>query len=268
MVILFWQKKNQVGSITVINDTISVLSQLTKALPIGTNLALLHFLWMLVSGALLPNRGAIFPALQAIGLSDGAIRRAWRAFRSGKWQIATLLGWWRDYVHGLPGWTVHRYEGYVPVTVDVTAFWRPALKTCPSKHYHPAAQRALPAVIMGLVGEVGEIQGQRLALPRSIERVHPKDPSEKRLWHDLLSHVQKDLGDDEVAVVDAGVKIKALQAAGVDRYVVRLAFNFTARRNGLPEHTRGRRPTYGRLVRPLPRQRKGKTLAATPPDEQ
>ena len=251
----------------MINDTITVLSQLTKALPIGTNLALLHFLWMLVSGALLPSRGALFPALKAIGLSDGAIRRAWRAFRRGKWQIATLRGWWRDYVHGLPGWTAHRYEGYVPVTVDVTAFWRPALQTCPSKHYHPAAQRALPAVIVGLVGEVGEIQGQRLALPRRIERVHPKDPSEKRLWHDLLHQVQKDLGDDEIAVVDAGVKIKALQAAGVKQYVVRLAVNFTARRNSLPEHSRGRKPTYGRLVRPLPRQRKGKTLAATPPDE-
>jgi hypothetical protein len=263
----FGKKENQVGSITVINDTISVLSQLTKALPIGTNLALLHFLWMLVSGALLPNRGAIFPALQAIGLSDGAIRRAWRAFRSGKWHIAILLDGWRDYVHGLPGWTVHRYEGYVPVTVDVTAFWRPALKTCPSKHYHPAAQRALPAVIMGLVGDVGELHGQRLALPRTIARVHPKDPSEKRLWYDLLHQVQKDLGDDEIAAVDAGVKIQALQAAGVVRYVVRLAINFTARRNVLPEHTRGRKPTYGRLVRPLPRQRKGKTVAATPPDE-
>jgi hypothetical protein len=198
---------------------------------------------MLVSGALLPNRGAIFPALQAIGLSDSAIRRAWRAFRSGKWHIATLLGWWRDYVHGLPGWTVHRYAGYVPVTVDVTAFWRPTLKTCPSQHYHPAAQRALPAVIVGLVGDVGEIEGQRLALPRSIERVHPKDPSEKRLWQALLSHVQKDLGADEIAVVEAGVKIKALQAAGIEQYVVRLAVNCTARRKVLPEHTRGRKPT-------------------------
>ena len=249
------------------NNTISVLSQLTKDLPIGTNLALLHFLWMLVSGALLPNRGAIFPALVSIGLSEGATRRAWRAFRSGKWQIARLLGRWRDYVHGLPGWTAHRYEGYVPVPVDVTAFWRPALKTCPSKHYHPVAQRALPAVIVGLVGEVGEIDGQRLALPRSIERVHPQDPSESRLWQELLKQVHKELGDDEIAVVDAGVKITALQSAHIDRYVVRLAVNFTARRNALPEHSRGRKPTYGRLVRPLPRQWKGKTLAATPPDE-
>lgn len=53
---------------------------MTKDLPIGTNLALLQFLWMLVSGALLPNRGAIFPALKSIGLSDAATRRPGRRF--------------------------------------------------------------------------------------------------------------------------------------------------------------------------------------------
>ena len=65
------------------NHTISVLSILIQDLPVGTNLALLHFLWMMVSGALLPSRGAIFPALKSIGLSDAAIRRAWVAFRKG-----------------------------------------------------------------------------------------------------------------------------------------------------------------------------------------
>ena len=46
------------------NHTISVLGTLLQSLPVGTNLALLHFLWMMVSGALLPNRGALFPALK------------------------------------------------------------------------------------------------------------------------------------------------------------------------------------------------------------
>ncbi len=54
------------------NHTISVLSILILDLPIGTNLALLHFFWMLVSGALLTSRGALFPALESIGLSDAA----------------------------------------------------------------------------------------------------------------------------------------------------------------------------------------------------
>ncbi len=60
---------------------------------------------------------------------------------------------------------------------------------------------------------------------------------------------------------------RELQSASVKRYVLRLASNCTARRNCLPEYSgRGRRPEYGQLVRPLPRQRKGKTLAATEPD--
>jgi hypothetical protein len=67
--------------------------------------------------------------------------------------------------------------------------------------------------------------------------------------------------------VDAGVKLKLLQELGLERYEVRLPTNFTARRNFLPPHTRGRKPTYGTLVRPLPRTYKGKRLAATAPDE-
>jgi hypothetical protein len=49
-----------------------VLLVLTQELPIGTNLELLQFLWMLVSGGLLPQRRALFPALKGKGLSDGA----------------------------------------------------------------------------------------------------------------------------------------------------------------------------------------------------
>lgn len=56
-----------------------------------------------------------------------------------------------------------------------TAFWRPALKDCPGPRYHLAANRALPAVILGLSGEVGELNGQRLAVIRVIERVNLKD---------------------------------------------------------------------------------------------
>ena len=223
---------------------------------------------MLVSGALLPSRGAIFPALKSIGLDDAATRRAWAAFRKGVWQTAILLRLWQEYVEGLPGWTVHRYEGYSPITVDVTAFWRPALKNCPSKHYHPAANRALPAVIFGITGQVGDLNGQRIALPRSFERVHPKDPREDRLWREMLKQVKKNLAEDEIAVLDAGVKLSLLREIGLERYVVRLAKNFTARRNCLPAYAgHGRKAKYGALVRPLLRIHNGKTLTATSPDE-
>jgi hypothetical protein len=251
----------------MLNDTLKVLSSVTEKLPIGTNLGLLHVLWMLVSGALLMSRGAVMPALKSIGLSDQATRRGWAAFWKGQWQIKALIEHWRGYVKEQTEWQAHRIEGYVPIAVDVTAFWRPSLKNAPSVHYHPVAQRALPAVIIGLAGEVGEIGGQRQALPRRIERVHPRDGRETRLWDDLLKQVGKGLQADEIVVVDAGVKISDLQTSGIQAYVVRLASNFTARRNYLPTHHLGRKPTYGALVRPLARQHKGNPTPATPPDE-
>lgn len=246
-----------------------ILVALTQDLPIGTNLALLHFFWMLVSGALLPQRGALFPALKASGLSDQAIRRAWAAFRGGVWQTAAVLKLWQVQITGMPGWQVHRHEGYRVIVVDTTAFWRPALRNCPSKHYHPSAQRALPAVVFGIVGEVGEMGGQRIACLRAFERVVPKDPSESRLWSVMLGHVSKSLADDEIAAMDAGVKISDLQEAKIERYVLRLATNFTARRNYLPEHLgKGRKPVYGLRIRPLDRQYKDKTLSKSSADRE
>lgn len=250
------------------NHTIAVLSELLVGLPIGTNLAMLHVFWALLSGQLLPSRGALFPALKAIGLEDEGVRRAWTAISKGVWHTVILIELWRRHVEGLADWKQHEYEGYKPVVADVTAFWRPTLKNCPSKHYHPAAQRALPAVIFGVVGRVGEIHGQRIALPQALERVYPKDPSEARLWHDILKNIHKTLGTDEIVVVDAGVKVRDLQEAGLKRYVVRLANNFTARRNVRPAYCgKGRKPVYGERIRPLARKFKDKTLPATAPDE-
>jgi hypothetical protein len=240
---------------------------LVENLPIGTNLALLHFFWMLISGALLPNRGALHPALKAIGLSEKAIRRAWAAFRGGAWSIVFLLHIWQTHIEGIPAWQHHEYEGYRPVGVDITAFWRPALQGCPSKYYHPQAGKALPAVIMGVVGQTGSINDQRLALPRDFIRVESEDPSKTALQTKLLQMTARKLQDNEIATLDAGFKISQVQAAGLDSYVIRLAKNFTARRNKVaPYKGRGRRPTYGEWVRPLARSYDGNEIPATSPD--
>ena len=55
---------------------LTLLCTLVGAVPIGTNLGVLHLLWMLASGRLLASRGAVIPGLSACGLSDRAIRRA------------------------------------------------------------------------------------------------------------------------------------------------------------------------------------------------
>jgi hypothetical protein len=87
------------------------LCAVVQSLPIGTNLALLQFLWMQLSGALLPSRGALFPALQAIGLLPAAVRRAWAAFRCGAWMIEDLLSAWEAYVSEQQMWQAHQYDG-------------------------------------------------------------------------------------------------------------------------------------------------------------
>lgn len=252
----------------VTQEMIVTLCAVTQHLPIGTSLALLHFLWMLVSGSLLSSRGAIFPALLSISIAPAAVRRAWAAMRYGAWQIEDLLQHWRQYVQAQGHWQVHEYEGYRPLPVDITAFWRPSLKGLKSKHYHPQAGKALPAVVIGLVGLVGDVFGQRVALPERIVHTEYQDPREITLQTNLLKQVAENLRPNDVAVLDAGFKLKAIHAAGVPQYVVRLAKNFTARRNkAAPYKGRGRPPVYGQWVRPLSRTRKGKTIAATPPDQ-
>jgi len=250
---------------------INVLSGLVQFLPVGTNLGLFRFLWMLCSGHLLSSRGALFPALLALGLEDAEVRRTWAAFRYGCWTIEELLLSWQSYVKTAGAWQARRHGGYRVRAVDITAFWRPKLKNCPSKHFHRLAGRALPAVIVGMVGEVGQVGEQRLALPTHLLRVRANDGREATLQADLLRVVAAKLADDEVAAFDAGFRLRELQEAGVERYVVRLARNVTACRADLPERepgTKGRPREYGDVIRPLARQYGENHLDASEPDEQ
>jgi hypothetical protein len=238
-----------------------------NGLPIGTNLALYQFLWMLVSGALLSSRGALFPALQSVGLNEPEVRRAWAAFRYGTWSTTKLLQKWQTHVERQGQWKAQQYAGYYVKSVDITAYWRPTLKGIRSQHYDAQAEKALPAVVFGLVGRVGQIGEQRMALLTDLIRADLADPSEVALQTRLLQQVALGLAGNEMPVLDAGFKLKALYEAGLSRFVVRLAKNFTARRNRLPEPADlGRPPEYGEVVRPLARTYDGKQIEATVPD--
>jgi len=245
------------------------LGQVVEGLPIGTNLGMLHMLWMLVSGQLLFSRGAIFPALHRMGLLEPAVRRAWAAFATGSWQISDLLTRWQGLVEQEGVWQEHCFEGYRVKAVDLTAFWRPELQNCPFKHYQPEAGQALAAMVFGVVTRVGQMGSQRVPLPTLLVRSDENKPAESDLEDNLLLQVAHSLAEDEVAVLDAGFTIRQLHHAGIKRYTVRLAKNITARRNELPPYQgHGRRPEYGQLVRPLARHYEGKFIEATPPDRQ
>jgi hypothetical protein len=221
---------------------------------------------MLVSGALHNSRGALFPALKSIGLQDEAVRRAWAAMRYGAWRTATLLESWQAHVTGQGEWRASQYAGYYTKAVDITAYWRPTLKGLQSKHYDAQAAKALPAVVLGMIGRVGRVGQQRMALLTNLIRADLRGSSKTALQSKLLKQVALNLDADEMPVLDAGFKLSALYEAGLERFVLRLAKNFTARRNFLPEYAGGRPSEYGEIVRPLARSYDGKQIAATAPD--
>lgn len=245
---------------------LTLLGSLVVACPLGTKLGLLPLLWMLVSGRLLGSRGAVFPGLSDCGLSDRAVRRAWAALGQGGWASERLLARWGGMVVSEGRWRPHTRGGYRPVAVDLTGFWRPRLRACPTTHYHPEAGKALPAIPVGLIARVGSVGAQRLALPLAFVRADAADPRPSTRARRLVGAAVRQCAAEEVLVLDAGFGLAPLQEAGATRYVVRVAKNRTCRRATPPPYGgRGRPPTRGGIVRPLPRTHQGRSLPATPP---
>ena len=244
-----------------------VLSCVVADVPLGTNLGLFHLLWTLLSGRLLQSRGAVIPALADFGLGAAAVRRAWAALAYGRWGIAQLLAAWQRVVQDDGRWQAHRHGGYRPVACDLVGFWRPRLHGCPTKHYCAQAGKALPAIPLGIMARIGSVGAQRLALPSLLVRTDAEEGGEAAMQRRLLHQTQTLLAPDEALVTDRGFPLAQIHAAGITQYVSRAPRNFTARRASPPAYGgKGRRPTHGLLVRPLPRTDKRRTIAATPPD--
>jgi hypothetical protein len=150
----------------------------------------------------------------------------------------------------------------------MVGFFRPQFRGCVGKHYQSSAKKALPAIVLAVVGGDGRVGGQGAgALLRLLVRADSGNGSEAELQHRAVTQAGATLHPDEVLVVDAGFGVADLLTSEVPRFVARVARNFMARRNRLPPYKgRGRCPIYGERVRPLPRTRQGKSLAATPPD--
>jgi hypothetical protein len=247
----------------------TMLSSVLQEVPVGTNLALFHLLWTLLSGRLLTSRGAVVPALADFGLPAPAVRRAWAALAYGDWECHALLARWHALVLAAGQWQPRCHGGYRPVAADLVGFFRPRLRDCPSTHYSSQAGKALPAIPFGMLARIGSVRGQRLPLPVSLLRTAPNDPGEAALQERLVREAATELAEDEVLVVDGGFSLSLLLAAGPPRCVARVPKNFTARRATLPEpRRRGRPAEYGEIVRPLPRQYKEKSIPATPPDRE
>jgi len=246
---------------------IGVLCAVVAGTPIGTNLGLVHLLWMLVSGRLLETRGAVLPGLSTTGLSEPAVRRAWAALGQGDWSSSGLLAQWQRQVEQAGVWQAHAHEGYQPVAVDVTGFWRPRLQGLATRHYHGPAGKALPAIPVGMVARVGSVGTQRLGMPLALVRADTTDPSTAAHERAVVRAAVHVMAEHDALVLDAGFEIRHLQEAGATRYVVRAAKNVTGRRAKLDDYPgRGRPRQRGELIRPLARTYRDRTLAASTPD--
>lgn len=248
--------------------TVQAMVVIMQTVPIGTNMGLIQIMWVMMNGSFLRSRGAVLSALHLSGFGVAEIRRSWAALRYGTWNVNELLENWQVYVASQNQWRARRYEHLQVLSVDITGFWRPRLQGWLGKHYHPVAQRALPAVVVGVMVISGEVGSHRIPLLKRMVRCQPQ-MSKPDFRRHLLREAVAQMTLDQVVVVDAEFSIAELQAAGVPRYVVRLATNATARRNFLPTaQGRGRPAVYGERVRPLSRTWKEHQLAATPPDQQ
>jgi hypothetical protein len=245
----------------------TLLEKILANVPIGTNLALSHLFLTILSGRLLPSRGALFPALADFGLEPAAVRRAEAAVGCGHFQIDNLVDNWGQAVLSEGRFRAHVYEGVRPLPCDLIGFFRPEFEEALGKHYHSLAERALPAVSVGVIGAVGSVGTMRLALPRAIVTQETSDLSEKALKKRTIARAATLLQEEEAAVFDAGFEVEELVEGKVGDFVVRAASNFTARRNFLPEYKGlGAKPQYGEIVRPLCRTYRDKEIAATPCD--
>lgn len=247
-----------------VETIIQAMVFVVQVVPIGTNKSLVRLMWAMVNGSFLESRGAIHGALSASGFGQDEIRQSWAALRYGSWTIDDLLSAWQVQVASCHQWQERRYAGYRVKSVDITGFWRPRLVGAVTKHYHALAQKALPALVFGVIISSGSLHGKRVPLVQAIVRCPLlKQECEFRML--LLQAAVKQTQADEITVVDAGFALSELHGAHVKRFVVRMATNCTARLNHLPAAKgKGRPAEYGEFVRPLARLRLTKTVAATP----
>jgi hypothetical protein len=151
--------------------------------------------------------------------------------------------------------------------LDTVGYYRPRLKGCTTQHYQPAAGKALPAINIGQLGAVGYVGEQKVTVPRVLVRASGQVHSEQDLMQALAKQAAAQLSQQDVVTADRKFSPLTLLQAGCPHLVLRRPTNMTMRRAQPPAYTgRGRPPTRGEVVRPLPRCYKGQAIPATPPD--
>lgn len=244
----------------------SLCRQMLSGLHVGTNLDVFTLLFALMSGRFLFSRGAVFPAIQSLGLEPAVVRRTQAALQYRRIDTQRLVDAWQKAVREAGCFSPRVYDGFRPVACDLIGFFRRRLADCTNKHYNSHADKAQPAVVLAVIAEVGSVGPSRLALPRLLLRAEPGQTDADVSRRAVVSAKQVLLPDDAL-IVDAGFGMSVLVAEQIPHFVARQKSNMTARRNRLPARKAGpgRPPEYGEIVRPLPHSNGGQ--AGTKPDD-
>ncbi len=260
---------------------LSLIEQLVAVVPKGTALGLSDVISAMFSGYFIESGGAVTPAIEAFlrqEVKDEKEReartcRAAKSITYGSYNLLELINKLREIIQAEGNWKPIMAQGYRITSVDFTPFRRIAVKKLKAKAYISDANRAVPAVSVGMIGSVGEVNGQRIALLKNADVADltiNDEPAHKKRVYKLVA---KGLDKDELAVFDAGFRLAEAAEADIERCLIRLAKNCTFGRTAgkIPERTsdKGRPPTQykAEIVRPLARKHGGKTIPATEADK-
>lgn len=260
---------------------LSLIEQLVEVAPKGTALGLCDLISAMMSGFFIEAGGAVTPAVEAFLRQEiesetereMRTRRAAKALTYGSYNINELIDQLCEIVQAEGEWQPIMAQGYRIAAIDFTAYRRTAVKKLKSKAYVADCGRAVPAVPIGMIATVGQVNGQRVALLKNavLTDLSVNDGSEHK--QQLYKQVEIALDEDEIAVFDAGFNLAGATQADISRCLIRLAKNCTFGKvpGKIPERTADKGPTptqyKAEVVRPLARKHGEKTLPATPADE-
>jgi hypothetical protein len=260
---------------------LNLIEQMVAVAPKGTALGLCDIISAMLSGYFIESGGAVMSAVEAFlhqEIKDeneraARSRRAAKAITYGSYNLNELVNKLIEIVQAEGKWKPIMAQGYRIVPVDFTAYRRTAVAKLKTKAYVSEVNRAVPAVPIGMIASVGEVQGQRVALLKNVVltdlTVNVGSAHKKQLY----KRVATELDEDELAVLDAGFSLAEAAEANIERCIIRLAKNCTFGKTAgqVPERTaeKGRIPSQyqAEIVRPLARKHGDKTLAATEADE-
>ena len=260
---------------------LDLIEQMVAVAPKGTDLGLCDLISAMFSGYFIESGGAVMPAVEAFlrrEIKDEAeraarSRRAAKALTYGNYNVQELINKLQEIVEREGRWQPIKAQGYRIVPVDFTGYQRASVKKLKTKAYVPEANRAVPAVPIGMIATVGQVNGQRIGLLKNAVYADLTINDSVAHKKQLYKQVAVTLEEDELAVFDAGFKLVEAVQVGIQRCLMRLAKNCTLGRTAgqIPERksNMGRKPTryQAEIVRPLARTHGDKTLPATAADE-